>query len=200
MLWGNIIPTGDSITRSVGKQFYFNHLGYTSTIIAFYLLPLLLYKAENFFKLLKNFFEIKKNYYLISLSFIYLIYLLAFHDYDSEETLGKGFIHKIAIFIFEKNYFQEIFIYSSFLISWLIILVYLNNSDLKDKLIVFYFFLISIFTWPILQEYFDPIIILMVFTFFSSKLFINYKNSIFLFLYLTTLLISSNIYYYNLLN
>ena len=199
-LWGSIIPTGDAITRGVGTKFHLNHLGYASTIIAFYLLPLLLYKNEGFFKLFQNFFKIKKNYYLISLSFIYLIYLLAFHDYDSEATLGKGFVHKIAIFIFEKNYLQKLFIYSSFIVSWLIILVYLNNSDLKDKLIVFYFFLISIFVWPILQEYFDPIIILMVFTFFSSKLFINYKNSIFLFCYLTIWLISANIYYYNLFN
>ena len=75
-----------------------------------------------------------------------------------------------------------------------------DRSDAKDKLIVVYFFLISIFVWPIMQEYFDPIIFLIVFTFFSSKLFINYKNSIFLYLYLAILLISSNIYYYNLLN
>ncbi len=199
-LWGNIIPTGDAIGRGVGRQFHLNHLGYASTIIAFYLLPFLLFKNESFFKLFENFLKIKKNYYLISLSFIYIIYLITFHDYSSEETLGKGFVHKIAIFVFEKNYFQKIFIYSSFVFSWLIILVYLNKSDLKDKLIIFYFFLLSIFVWPILQEYFDPIIVLMVFTFFSSKLILNYKNSIFLFLYLTILLVSSNIYYYNLLN
>ena len=207
-IWGNIIPTGDAFARGVGKRFYLNHLGYASTIIAFYLLPLLLYKNESFFKLFQNFFKIKKNYYLISLSFFYLIYLLAFYDpapgiipaYDSGAMLGKGFVHKIAIFLFEKNYLQKIFIYSAFIFSWLIILVYLNNSDLKDKLIVLYFFLMSVFLVPIFQEYFDPIIVLMVFTFFSSKLFMNYKNSIFLFCYLAIWLISANIYYYNLFN
>ena len=114
--------------------------------------------------------------------------------------LGKGFVHKIAIFLFEKNYLQKIFIYSAFIFSWLIILVYLNNSDLKDKLIVLYFFLMSVFLVPIFQEFFDPIIVLMVFTFFSSILFMNYKNSIFLFCYLAIWLISANINYYNLFN
>ena len=207
-LWGNIIPSGDAFARGIGKRFYLHHLGYTSTIIAFYLLPLLFFKNESIFKLFQNFLKIKKNYYLISLSFVYLIYLLVFYDpapgiipaYDSEAMLGKGIAHKIAIFLFEQNYLQKIFIYSAFIFSWLIIIVYLNNSHLKDKLIVLYFFLMSAFLVPIFQEYFDPIIILMVFTFFSSKLFINYKNSIFLFSYLAIFLISSNIYYYNLFN
>ena len=199
-IWGNIIPTGDAGFRNIGRQLHFNHLGYTSTIIAFYLLPLLLYKGENLFKLFENFFKNKKNYYFLSLYFIYLIYLLTFHDYNAEIILGKGFIHKIATLIFEQNNFQQIFIYTSFFFSWLIILIYLNNGDLKDKLIIFYFFLISIVVYPILQEYYDPIMILLIFTFCSSKLFINYKNSILLFFYLSILLIFSNIYYYNLLN
>ena len=199
LLWGNIIPTGDSARRGIGSQLYFNHLGYTSTIIAFYLLPLLLYKGQNFFKLFKNFFKVRKNYYLISLFFIYLLYLLIFYDYDSEVKLGKGFIHKTAILLFNESYLQKIFIYFAFFVSWIIILIYLNNN-LKDKLIIFYFFLLSIIVWPILQEYFDPLIILMAFTFFNSKLVINYKHSILLFLYLSIVLIFSNIYYYNLLN
>tara|TARA_Y100000590_G_scaffold135383_1_gene154850 strand:- start:1044 stop:2387 length:1344 start_codon:yes stop_codon:yes gene_type:complete len=207
-LWGNIIPSGDAYARGIGTRFYYHHLGYASTIIAFYLLPLLFYKNESFFKLFQNFLKIKRNYYLISLSFIYLIYLLAFYDpapgvisaYDSEGTLGKGIVHKVAILLFEQVYLQKILIYSAFIFSWLIIIVYLNNSDIKDKLIVLYFFVMSALIVPIFQEYFDPLIILMVFTFFSSKLFINYKNSIFLFSYLSIWLISANIYYYNLFN
>ena len=139
----------------------------------------------------RNFFKTKKNIYFLSLFFIYLLYLLIFYDYDSESKLGKGIVHKTAILFFEENYLQKIYIFFSFFISWLILLVYL---------IIIYFFLLSIIGWPILQEYFDPLIMLMAFTFFGSKLFINYKNSIFLFMYLSILLIFSNIYYYNLLN
>ena len=142
---------------------------------------------------------------MISLFFIYLLYLFFFQNYNGEvyrvprPDLGGGFIRKTAILLFEENYIQKLFIYFSFFVSWIIILIYLNNN-FKDKLIIFYFFSLSIIVWPIFQEYLDPLIILMAFTFFSSKLFINYKNSILLFFYLSILLISFNIYYYNLLN
>tara|TARA_B100000029_G_scaffold96542_1_gene86664 strand:- start:215 stop:1528 length:1314 start_codon:yes stop_codon:yes gene_type:complete len=198
-IWGNIIPTGDALDRGIGDQLYLQHLGYMSTIMAFYLLPLLFYKKENFLDLLNNFLKERKNYYLLSLFFIYLLYLLIFYDYEAEIIVGKGFIHKIAIVLFEKIYFQKIFIYFSFFISWLIILIYLNGN-LKDKLIVFYFFVLSLIIYPIFQEYLDPLIILMAFTFFGSKLFINYKNTIFLFLYLSIFLIFSNIYYNSLVS
>jgi len=198
-IWGNIIPTLDSVSRGTGDRLYYSNLGYASTIIAFYLLPIIFYKKENFFSLLKKFFKSKKNYYLISIFFIYLLYLLFFYDYESEVKLGKGFIHKTAILFFDQIFLQKIFIYISFFISWLIILIYLENN-LKNYLIIFYFFLLSIIVWPIFQEYFDPLIILMVFTFFNSKLYLNYKSSILLFIYLSVFLISSNIYYYNLLN
>jgi hypothetical protein len=52
----------------------------------------------------------------------------------------------------------------------------------------------------LMQEYFDPLIFIMIFTFFSSKLFITYKNVIILFFYFSIFLVGSNIYYYNLLN
>ena len=204
-LWGGIIPTRDLDFRGTGNQFYLHHLGYLSTIVAFYLLPLLLYKGESLIKLLKNFFLEKKNYYLISLFFIFLLYLLMFYDHtrevypDYNPALGKGFIHKIAILLFESNYVQKVFTYFSFFVSWIVILIYVNNN-FKDKLIISYFLLLSIIVWPLFQEYFDPLIFLMAFTFFNSKLFISYKSSIVLFFYLSTLLLFSNIYYYNLLN
>jgi|TARA_B100000929_G_scaffold184206_1_gene145881 hypothetical protein len=198
-IWGNIIPSGDATGRSIGNELHLSHIGYAATIIAFYLLPFLLYKKNGFSDQIKNFFKEKKNYYLIFLFFIYLSYLLIFYDYDSEAKLGKGFVHKISILIFKKSFFREIFIYFAFFISWIIILIYSENN-LKDKLIIFYFFSISVIVWPIFQEYFDPLIILMAFTFLNSKLFLNYRGSILFFLYLSILLISSNIYYYNLLN
>jgi hypothetical protein len=193
------MPPRDAEARGVGYQLFFYHLGYALTIVAFYLLPLLLLKSENLLKLWKNFFSQKKNYYLISIFFIYLIYLLFFHDYSEERLLGKGFVHKTAILLFEEIFFQRVFIYFSFFFSWIIILIYLSDS-LKNKLILSYFFLFSIFVFPLMQEYFDPVIILMAFTFFDSKFFINYKRSILLYFYLSILLVFSNIYYYNLIN
>ena len=198
-IWGNIIPTGDASARGIGDQLYYSHLGYACTIIAFYLLPVIFFKKENFFTLLKDFFKVKKNYYLISLFFLYLFYLLFFYNYESEITLGKGFIHKTALLLFDQIFFQKLFVFSSFFISWIIVLVYLENN-IKNSLIIFYFFLISVVVFPILQEYFDPLIILMCFTFFSSKFNLSYKSTFSLFIYLIFFLISTNIYYFNLLN
>jgi len=197
--WGNLIPTSDATSRGIGQQLHFGHIGYAATIIAFYLFPFLLYRKDNLIDLLKSFFKLKKNYYLIFLFFIYLIYLIFYYDHSSEALLGKGFIHKTALILFDLDILQRIFIYFSFFISWIIILIFVENN-IRDKGIIFYFFFLSVIIFPILQEYFDPLIILMGFTFFNSKLVINYKYSIIFFLYLSTFLIFSNIYYYNLLN
>ena len=205
VLWGGIFPTNLTQSRNLGNKIYLDHIGYASTIISFYLLPLLFFKGKNFFILIKNFFSKKNNYYLISLFFIYSLYLLISSRFFGQSSLnidislGKGFIHKFSLIFFNDFLIREIFIYFSFFVSWIIILIFINRN-LIDSLILIYFLLISIFIFPILQEYFDPLILLMIFTFFSSKLFINYSNTIVLFLYLLIFLISSNIYYYNLLN
>lgn len=199
MIWGSLLPPADTTGRGIWSDLYFSHIGYSMTIIAFYLFPFLFFKKRNLINNLKDYFENKKNYYMISLFFIYLFYLIIFYDLSNEVILGKGLVYKTAITIFENRLIQEIFIYFAFFISWLIILFYVNDN-LKDKLILFYFFVLSIIIWPLLQEYFDPLIILMVLIFFNSKLFFNYKNSIFLHLYLFIFLISANIYYFNLFN
>ena len=205
-LWGGIFPTNLTIARNLANQLYLEHIGYTSTIIAFYLVPFLLFKGKNLFIDIKKFFLKKYNYYLILLFLIYIFYLIIssiFNDQISlniETSLGKGFIHKFSFILFQDNLiFREIFIYFSFLISWLIILIFLNKN-VKNSLILLYFFILSIFILPLMQEYFDPLILIIVFTFFSSKIFINYKNALILFAYLSIFLVISNIYYYNLLN
>ena len=137
--------------------------------------------------------------YLLSLFFIYLFYLFNFFDFASLPFLGKGFIHKTAIILFDRQFLQEIFTYFSFFGSWIVVLIFLNRN-LKNILILLYFLVLSLILWPIEQEYFDPLILILVFTFFSTKIYVNYKNSIILYLYLSILLISANVYYYNLLN
>jgi hypothetical protein len=129
--------------------------------------------------------------------------LSIFYDQSSlniENSLGKGFIHKFSIILFKDNFiFSEIFIYFSFLVSWLIILIFIDGN-LKNGLILLYFFIVSILTTPLMQEYFDPLILIIIFTFFNSKIFISYKNAMILFIYLSIFLVGSNIYYFNLLN
>jgi len=44
--WQSIVPVGDTISRGVGKKILFYHPMYLTTIISFYLLPLLLFKKK----------------------------------------------------------------------------------------------------------------------------------------------------------
>ena len=170
-------------------------------LFIFYLFCFL--KKKNLYNLVKDFFLNKKNYFLISLFFIYLFYLLNFWDpnvatekdaHKYGDLIGLGYIYKISLILFEDHFLREIFTYFSFFVSWIIILIYIDRN-FKDILILFYFLVLSLHLWPLMQEYFDPFILLISFTFWSSKLSASYKNSIILFLYLSTLLLSANIYY-----
>lgn len=203
-VWGGIFPTELTTTRKLGDAIYLDHIGYASTIIAFYLIPLLIFKENSIKIMIQNFFKKKESYYLILLPLIYIIYLMLisyFFEKDPINTnvhLGKGMVHKISFILFDNIFIKKIFIYLSFFVSALVILIFVDKN-FKDKLILSYFLIIALFIYPLMQEYFDPIILLMVFTFFSTKLFINFKNVTILFFYLSTLLLASNIYYYNLL-
>ncbi len=205
-LWGGVFPTHLTMSRNLMGQFYFEHLGYAATIIAFYFTPFLLFRGKNLFLDIKKFFLKKNNYYLILLFLIYIFYFLIlsiFLDLDPlnvETDTGKGFVHKFSFLLFGENFIiREAFIYFSFIISWLIILIFVNKN-LKNSMILLYFFLVSIVTSPLMQEYFDPLIFIITLTFFSSKIFINYKNATILFFYFAIFLAGSNIYYYNLLS
>lgn len=193
-IWGSLIPSSPAVARKFGEALYFDHLGYALTMIAFYLLPLLLFKGEKIILLIKNLFRDKKNHLLIIFFFLYLIFLLIFFDSNEESLLGGGFIHKISILMFKNHIYQLAFIYFSFFVSWLIILIYFNKN-FKDYFILSYLLFLPIFIWPLFQEYFDPLVLIFAFTFFSSKVYINYKNSIILFIYLSFFLVSSNVYY-----
>ena len=113
---------------------------------------------------------------------------------EDKYWVGLGFVHKISIILFDSMFLKKMFTYFAFFVSWIIILIFFNKIY-RDKLILLYFFVISLFLWPLMQEYFDPFILLMIFTFFSSKLFLNYQKSIILYFYLSILLVSANIYY-----
>ena len=200
ILWGNITPGPVKLTN----QLYLNNFGYASTILAFYLIPLFFFKEKKIFQLIKESFLSKINYFLIFLFIIYCIYIFyyiglsEFYSESNYPSTGKGVIHKISLIVFNDDIIRKIFIYFSFFISWIIIIIFINKN-FKDGLILLYFITIFIFINPIFQEYFDPLILLIAFTFLSSTTHINLKNVIVLFLYSSFFLICCNIYYYNLL-
>ena len=204
-IWKGIVPpstqyanpnTITSISRL--NLLWFEHLGYATTMIAFYFLPVIFLKEGNLLLSAKRFFLDKKNNLFLALFLIYLIYFFTFVNFEEltkvKYLMGLGFIHKISLIFFKDIFLQEIFTCLSFLISWIIILFFLEKN-LSNFLILFYFYFLSVILWPLMQEYFDPIIFLFALIIFSSKLLINYKNSMFTFLYLSIFLICANFYY-----
>ena len=182
-----------------GSELLLFNIGYTSSIIAFYIFPILFFLEKNLLYKIKNLFLVKFNYFLIISIVAYLTYLMFFLDFGDLTDLGKGIVHKSGKIFFQNQYLREVFTYFSFFASGIILIIFLNRK-LKNTLILLYFFALSLILWPILQEYFDPLILLMAFTFFNLKITINYKNSLILYIYLSFLLVGSNIYYSNLIN
>ncbi len=207
-LWEGIVPkltqlsnpnTITSIDRISKLHFY--NLGYASTMIGFYLFPLIFFKND-IFENMKIFFFEKKNYIFFFVPFLYLYTLNSNYDFKSYVVdnywIGFGFIHKISIIFFDKLIYQKIFTYVSIVFSWWIICLVIEKRS-RDLLILIYFFLISLFLWPLMQEYFDPIIIIISLLLFKTKIYFNYNNSLFFTMYFSFFLIASNIYYLNIL-
>ena len=140
-VWGSLIPVPEA--RPGGL--YIDHLGYASTIIAFYLLPLLFFKEIKLNLLIKNFFLNKKSYLLILPFILYLFFLLTSYEFSEKLSQGNGYgyIHKISILIFDDLLYRSIFVCLSFFISWIIILISLDNK-VTEYFVLIYFFILSI--------------------------------------------------------
>jgi hypothetical protein len=195
-LWGNIIPTSDASIRTIGNNFYLSHLGFSLTIIGFYLIPLFFFQNIDIKKLIKFYFKNNINLLFLLIFVTYLFFSIFFDDYQSSKypILGKGVIYKLSLWLFSDILMQKIFIYFNFIFFYFIVSLFLNQK-IAECLIIFYFLISSIFIYPILQEYYDPIIIIFVFIFFNLKFTINYKNVLFLFFYLLLFLGFARTYY-----
>ena len=195
-LWGNIIPTIDASIRTTGNNFYLSHLGFSLTIIGFYLIPLFFFQNIDIKKLIKFYFKNNINLLFLLIFVTYLFFSIFFDDYQSSKypILGKGVIYKLSLWLFSDILMQKIFIYFNFIFFYFIVSLFLNQK-IAECLIIFYFLISSIFIYPILQEYYDPIIIIFVFIFFNLKFTINYKNVLFLFFYLLLFLGFARTYY-----
>ncbi|MDC6482347.1 hypothetical protein PQY72_02525 [Pelagibacteraceae bacterium] len=191
-IWGNIIPSSDSVSRNTLQTYYLGNIGYAITMLGFYIFPFLFFKKEKIYITIIERFK-NRNFYYFLLCFLMFIILLIKFDSLVYKPVGNGLVFKVAILLFSNFEYSKFFLYFSFLISWIIIYLFVDNK--KDFFIIFYFLAISIFIYPILQEYYDPIILIVILLFFQSKLVINYKNTFFLYCYYFIFLIVANIHY-----
>ena len=203
-LWNGIVPiktqmaNPNTITNlSRINDFYFINIGYATTMISFYLLPFVLFK-ENLFENFKSLYQNKKNIILIILAIIYVLLLINYFDFKKytvdEYWVGLGYVDKITKILFSNILLREFFTYFSFLLSWLVLILFLEKKY-SNILIILYFYFISTLLWPLMQEYFDPIIVIFGLMIFSNKVKINFYNTVFTVFYFLLFLISANIYY-----
>ena len=168
------------------------NIGYSISIISFYVLPLLFFNFKSVQEF-KSFFAKRRVYLFLFTATLYLVLLNLFFDFNSQIILGKGFLHKIIEILINDITLKIILTNISFFICILILFLFFDKK--LDYLIVLFFVILSAFSSWLFQEYFDPIILLLAFTFVSTKLFINIKNTLFLFAYQSIFLVSAILYY-----
>ena len=188
-IWNGIVPPA-----AFDRAFKFNweNLGYMTTIIGFYLLPFLIFK-DNLKKNLKKFFFNKINLFLLLILIIYLVYFYNSFDSFNRYSHGNGVIHKLIELQFENIQIIKILtLVSIFLFSLIILFFFIS---LHDRLIILFFLVTSVLMTPIYQEYLDPLMFLLIFTFFKEKINISNNFLALLFFYFSIFIVSCNFYY-----
>jgi len=205
--WNGLVPSKtqamneNTVTNfSRIKNLYIYHLGYTTTIIAFYLFAFLFLKERSLFETIKKFLNFKWFYLILTIPIIYILYLyfnIEFRFYTIDNYwIGLGVVNKLSNILFDDLLLKSVFTYIAIFLSWIVICLYIENK--VDFLILSFFYIMSLFLWPLMQEYFDPIIIILCLIIFKTKINFNHNNIFFLFLYFALFLTIANVYYLNM--
>ncbi len=210
--WKGLIPPAtqayspDQGSSLSSLKLHFFHIGYATAIMAFYLFPIILLKSNNLTSSLKDFFYDKKNLFFIFISIIYLFFINIFYDFENFTikkqfstadygVYGLGILHKVSLFLFSDLFYREIFTYFVFFISWIILLFAIEKKTI-NIIIILYFYFLSLIIFPLMQEYFDPYIILFSFLLFNFKFDFKLYKLTGVFVYLIIFLTGANLYYF----
>ena len=192
--WNGIFPISHKELHDFNTVLWDN-LIYAITIMAIYFVPFLFLFNSTLFsfkKLLKNKIFLSSIlsilFFIICLEFYYVRPEFEFHsNFD-----GGGAIRKLLFLIFDSSGNQKFFLFITTLLLWPIICIFINKNNFY---IILYFLIISLFIYPLYQETFDPILMILIVFFFLEEQKINFKNVVFINLYFAAFLISSIIYY-----
>jgi|TARA_B110000914_G_scaffold218305_1_gene225457 hypothetical protein len=196
-LWGNITPTGDGARRGVdilSLNLNYHYIGYSISIIAFYLFPFFFILKDNkkkIFYLFKN----KVNYLYIIFFIFYLFFYLFYYDLGNFFREGGGVFQKLTGILFDSLLAQKIILSLIFLFSWILILVFSNKNLMNFLVLGLLPFLSVLITPALFQEYFDPLIYFLILIYLKNEYSFNFKRCIFLFSYFTIFLSIGIIYY-----
>ena len=205
--WNGIVPPATQVANpntitSIGdiKNIYFMHIGYSATLISFYLFPLILLTGS-YVEISKNLKKILFDKKSLFLFFVFIVYVsYGFFNFDFEKItvtnywIGFGVVQKLTILITDEIFLRKIITYLFFIFSFILI-VYFYFLNKKNFYLISYFLLISVFLWPLMQEYFDPIIFIISIALFKSFKLLNKSNAIIIMVYQMIFLLTANIYY-----
>jgi len=190
-IWGGLVPTLTqksnflSFNSLDNFNVHYYHIGFAATLIALYLIPVIILKNTINLKIIYNFL---KSHLLLILfpSFLYIFLYIYFDWYDllqsklfiaqNGETYGLGFANKLGLILFEDIFIRKIFTYLAFFTSWILI-IYAIKCKATNWFLLTYFFIISLFLLPIMQEYFDPYIFLLSILMSSERFKFNFKRT-----------------------
>ena len=195
--WKSIFSPKTRLTHEINSSLYLDHVAYIIPILALYTFPFLFFKAKNFFIILKNFFKDRLNLiFFITFAFFtfYIFFIYKPIELSYHANIGKGYLYKIGLLLFENDVYRKIFFLFSTLSAFIILILYIEKN-VNDWLIIFYLVLLSLFTYPLLQEYLDPLVFLLILLFFKTKINFNYKFVYGLYFYFFCFQIFANFYY-----
>jgi len=155
-----ILQINEWAATYIFRENFITHFSLSSSIMFFYLFPFI------YDKIYKNRFEIlnKKN---LIISFIFLLLLISFFEYD--RNYSGGIFFKLSIFFFNNYY---LFFLISTLSTLIIFIIFIN--DKKSIVNLDFILIIILFTFEIdgivYHETYDPLIYILIFFLFKSEI------------------------------
>lgn len=195
-LWQGLIPSSAHIARGVGVNVHLFNPGYAFLIVFVAVFPFIFSKKLNQENLKEKIF-LKKNIYLMCLFFSYLIITFFFGDFENLRIEGKGAFHKISLLLIKETNLRLFITTLFFFLSLIFILIVFEN--LSDRLVILFLVSSSLFIFPFYQEYLDPLIYVLIFSFFKSNFEVNKVKFIYFLTFYYFLFSLSAKNYYNLI-
>ena len=128
--------------------------------------------------------------------FSYLIIAVFFGDFENLRIEGKGAFHKISLLLFKETTLRLFITIIFFFLSLILILIVFDN--LGDRFIILFLVLSSLFIFPFYQEYLDPLMYILIFSFFNSKFEVNNLKFIYFLTFYFFLFSLGAKYYYSI--
>ena len=104
---------------------------------------------------------------------------------------GLGYSDKISEVLFDNRIYSLYFNLIVYLISFVIVILFINSS-LINFLLILFFLIISIALFPLMQEYFDPYIYIIAMLLAKNDYDFSFKKCCLVFLYFQIFLLSQS--------